>query len=160
MPTIREMTPQDAAAVEEVEIKCFSVPWSRESFWREAAESNTLYLVAEEEGKIVGYIGAWILSGEGQVTNVAVHPSFRRRGIGEKLFAEFIACGIKRGMTAVTLEVRPSNKAAIALYEKFGLKSVGRRKGYYIDNGEDAEIMWNTKITETFGGIGRKNFEQ
>ena len=63
-------------------------------------------------------------------------------------------------MTAVTLEVRPSNKAAIALYEKFGLKSVGRRKGYYIDNGEDAEIMWNTKITETFGGIGRKNFEQ
>ena len=110
--------------------------------------------------KIVGYIGAWILSGEGQVTNVAVHPSFRRRGIGEKLFAEFIACGIKRGMTAVTLEVRPSNKAAIALYEKFGLKSVGRRKGYYIDNGEDAEIMWNTKITETFGGIGRKNFEQ
>lgn len=146
MVSFREMTPDDAAETETVEKECFSVPWSRESFWREAVNENTLYLVAVENEKIIGYMGAWIMAGEAQVTNVAISPAHRRRGIATNLMAEFIRRAKKRGASAITLEVRPSNAAALRLYEKFGLKSVGRRKGYYLDNGEDAIIMWNTKL--------------
>ena len=143
---VREMTPQDADEVAAVEKECFSVPWSRESFWNEAKNENTLYLVAVAENKIVGYMGAWLLQGEAQITNIAVHPGFRRQGIGERLLTVFVAEIKARDVTAMTLEVRPSNAAALALYAKFGFKDYGRRRGYYIDNGEDAIIMWNTNL--------------
>ena len=146
MVKIREMLPNDADAVAKVERECFSVPWSRESFWSEAANENTLYLVAENDAEIVAYMGAWLLQGEAQITNIAVSPAFRRRGIARQILTEFVASIKKRGVTAMTLEVRPSNTAALALYAEFGFKDYGRRKGYYIDNGEDAVIMWNTKI--------------
>ncbi len=143
---IREMTADDADEVAAVEKECFTVPWSRESFWSEVQNENTLYLVATAGGKIVGYMGAWLLQGEAQITNVAVHPAYRRQGVGETILREFTAAVKERGVTAMTLEVRPSNEAALALYAKFGFKDYGRRKGYYLDNGEDAIIMWNTKI--------------
>ncbi len=142
----REMMPEDAEAVEQVEKACFSIPWSRESFWKEAANEQTFYLLALQDGRVIGYAGTWLVAGEAQVTNVAVHPEHRGKGVATKLMERLI-CEVKqRGATAMTLEVRPSNKPALALYEKFGLKSVGRRKGYYQDNGEDAIIMWNTKL--------------
>ena len=146
MVEIREMTPADADEVAAVERECFSVPWSRESFWSEAANENTLYLTATIDGKIVGYMGAWLLQGEAQITNIAVSPEYRRQGIGEKILSEFVTAIKQRNVTAMTLEVRPSNAAALALYAKFGFKDAGRRKGYYLDNGEDAIIMWNTHI--------------
>ena len=144
--SFREMAPEDAAAVEQVEKACFSMPWSRESFWREAANEQTYYLLALWEDRIVGYAGAWIVAGEAQVTNVAIHPDYRGRGFAAGLMERLILEVKARGASAMTLEVRPSNTAALALYAKFGLKSVGRRKGYYQDNGEDAIIMWNTKL--------------
>ncbi len=144
--SFREMKPEDAAAVEQVEKACFAIPWSRESFWQEAANEQTFYLLALEEERVIGYAGAWLVAGEAQVTNVAVHPEFRGRGVATSLMAELIRVVKARGVTAMTLEVRPSNAAALAVYAKFGLKSVGLRKGYYQDNGEDAMILWNTKL--------------
>lgn len=147
----REMVPEDAEAVEKVEKACFAVPWSRESFWREAANENTLYLLVldqdlSEEDQIIGYVGCWILCGEGQITNVAVSPAYRGKGVGTEMLAKLIELVKEKGSTAMTLEVRPSNAPALALYRKFGFKEAGRRPGYYHDNGEDAIIMWNTKI--------------
>ena len=143
---IRNMTADDAEETAAIERACFAMPWSREAFWGEIKNDNTLYLVATAKDKVVGYMGAWLLQGEAQITNIAVHPEYRRRGIGEKILREFVKSIKQRDVTAMTLEVRPSNVAALALYTKFGFKDYGRRKGYYLDNGEDAIIMWNTKI--------------
>ena len=134
--SFREMVPDDAAAVEQVEKACFAMPWSRESFWREAANENTLYLLALDEEafaekKIIGYVGCWISFGQ---------------HVGTEMMAELIRRVKEKGVTALTLEVRPSNDPALALYKNFGFKEAGRRPRYYQDNGEDAIIMWNTKI--------------
>ena len=143
----REMIPTDADEVAAIEERSFSMPWSRKFFWEEVSNSDTFYLVATVDKKIVGYIGAWISFGDAQITNIAIDPDFRRRGIGESMI-RFFESEIKksRGVSAMTLEVRPSNLNAIHLYEKIGFRSVGRRPKYYSDNGEDALIMWKTKI--------------
>lgn len=142
----REMIPEDADKVEQVEKACFAIPWSRQSFWEEAANENTLYLLAMDGETVIGYAGAWLLAGEAQITNVAIAPEYRGRGAATRLMEELVRRFKERGITAMTLEVRPSNAPARALYAKFGMKEVGRRKGYYADNGEDAIIMWNTKL--------------
>ena len=147
--SFREMVPDDADAVARVEAACFPVPWSRESFWREAANQNTCYLLVideENENPVIGYAGCWILSGEAQITNVAILPAYRGQGVGTQLMAAIIAAAKARGATAMTLEVRPSNTPALALYHHYGFREAGRRKGYYSDNGEDALILWNTKL--------------
>ena len=150
MPEIyfREMVPDDADSVAIVEEKCFSMPWSRESFWRDASNENTLYLLAvdKEKEEIIGYVGCWILGNEGEITNVAVSPEYRGQRIAENMLLELIERVKKRGGTAMTLEVRPSNTPALKLYEKLGFKSVGRRPKYYVNPVEDAEIMWNTSL--------------
>ena len=146
MISFREMTPEDADAVEAVEKASFSVPWSRKSFWEEAANERTYYLLALDDGKVIGYAGTWILDDEAQITNVAVAPEYRRQKVGAGLMAELIKEAKNRGAARMTLEVRPSNTAALALYEKFGFKDCGHRPHYYLDNGEDAVIMWNMKL--------------
>ena len=146
MIEFRLMKQTDADEIAAIEEISFAMPWSREDFWREAVNENAVYVVGVFDDKVVAYAGAWISFEEAQVMNVAIHPDYRGKGFGTKLFAQLIDEVKSRGATAITLEVRPSNEAAIKLYEKFGLKSVGRRKSYYIDNGEDALIMWNTKI--------------
>ena len=143
MISFREMKPEDADAVEAVEKASFSVPWSRKSFWEEAANERTCYLLALDGDQVVGYAGTWILDDEAQITNVAVAPAYRGKKVGSELMAELIREAKKRGATRMTLEVRPSNTAALALYEKYGFKDCGRRPHYYLDNGEDAVIMWN-----------------
>ena len=140
------MTANDAAQVAALEAQCFAMPWSREDFWREVRNELAVYIVAELNGRIVAYAGAWVSFEQAEVMHVAVEPQLRGRGLGTLLFGELIAAVKLRGATAITLEVRPSNTAAVKLYESFGLRSVGRRRGYYLDNGEDALIMWNTKI--------------
>ena len=142
----RLMKQEDADEIAEIEEMTFAMPWSRKDFWAEAVNENAIYIVGLFENKVVAYAGAWISFEEAQVTNVAVHPDYRGQGIGAELFAKLIDEVKKINVTAITLEVRPSNVAAINLYEKFGLHSVGRRKKYYLDNNEDALIMWNTKI--------------
>ena len=145
----RQMVPEDADAVARVEAASFPVPWSRESFWREASNEHTCYvLVCDETAAepVIGYAGCWILAGEAQITNVEILPAYRGRGIGTQLMAAVIEAAKERGATAMTLEVRPSNAPALALYHHYGFREAGRRKGYYSDNGEDAIIMWNTKL--------------
>lgn len=142
----RKMMASDADEIAIIEEMTFAMPWSRRDFWVEATNENAIYIVGTINESIVAYAGAWISFEEAQVTNVAVHPDFRSQGIGTKLFAKLIEEVKNRGVTAITLEVRPSNETALKLYEKFGLHSVGRRKHYYIDNNEDAIIMWNTNI--------------
>lgn len=148
--SFRKMVPDDADAVARVEAACFPVPWSRESFWREASNENTSYILAIDaatEG-VIGYAGCWIVADEAQITNVAILPAYRGCGAGTQLFAASIEVALARGATAMTLEVRPSNAPALALYHHFGFTEAGRRKGYYSDNGEDAIIMWNTKLKD------------
>ena len=142
----RAMTREDADEIAALEAKCFAMPWSREDFWRENKNELAEYVVGELGGKIVAYAGAWVSFDQAEVMHIAVEPNFRGQGFGTLTFGALLEAVKKRGAKSVTLEVRPSNTAAIKLYENFGLKSVGRRKGYYLDNGEDALIMWNTKL--------------
>lgn len=142
--SFRKMLPKDAAAVELVEKECFAIPWSRESFWEEAAKKDAYYLLAvDDEGdKVIGYVGVWLIFDEGHITNVALIPDYQGQGIASAMIKNIIAIIGEKGINSMTLEVRPSNKPALKLYEKFGFKSVGRRPHYYEDNDEDAEIMW------------------
>ena len=146
MISFREMRPEDAAAVEEIERASFAVPWSRRAFWEEAQNERTVYLVALLEGEIVGYAGAWIILDEAQITNVAVTPEKRGQGVGRRLMEEMMRRAKARGAMRMTLEVRPSNEAALTLYKSCGFQDYGRRPRYYQDNGEDAIIMWNMKL--------------
>ena len=146
MISFREMMPQDAAEVERIEQVSFAVPWSRQSFWEEAANCGDRYLLLLEDEQIIGYAGAWLVLDEAQVTNVAIAPEKRGQGFGHKLMAELMARARERGARRMTLEVRPSNTAALALYKDCGFADYGRRPRYYQDNGEDAVIMWNMKL--------------
>lgn len=144
--SFRTMNQDDADAVAAIEEKSFAMPWTRNDFWREAQNELATYIIGELDGKIVAYAGAWVSFNQAEVMSVAVEPELRGQGIGTILFGELIKAVKERGAKSITLEVRPSNTAAIKLYESFGLKSVGRRRGYYLDNGEDALIMWNTRL--------------
>ncbi|WP_196593764.1 ribosomal protein S18-alanine N-acetyltransferase [Pectinatus sottacetonis] len=142
----RQMQPSDAGAVELVEKACFAMPWSRKAFWEEAAKKDAYYLLAVDKSmdreKVVGYVGVWLIFNEGHITNVALIPEYRGKGIASLMIKNIISVVKKRAIDSMTLEVRPSNEKAISLYKKFGFKSVGRRPHYYLNNNEDAEIMW------------------
>ena len=140
---VRQAEERDIKPMAEMDVLCFSAPWSEESFDKEIRENRlAFYIVAEIDGRMVGYAGLWCIVDEGHITNVAVHPDFRRKGIGEALVSVLLEHTIKNGITSHTLEARVSNDAAISLYKKFGFQPAGLRKNYYEDNGEDAIIMW------------------
>lgn len=139
---IRKMEPKDILQVAEVEKNIFSQPWSEASFRDTLSREDTLYLVAEEQGEILGYCGLWQSLYEGEIPNVAVQEKYRRRGVGEALLSELFLQGEKRGITAYTLEVRAGNAGAIRLYEKLGFCPVGVRPRFYQKPVEDAVIMW------------------
>ena len=140
---IRRMTKEDVPAAAALERECFSEPWSENAYLDTLADENALYLVAErEDGSFAGMCGLLNVLGEGGIGNVAVKEAFRRQGTGERMLAELLAQGMRRGVTAFTLEVRASNAAAIGLYEKFGFVCEGRRKNFYGNPKEDALILW------------------
>lgn len=139
---IRKMEPEDVPQVAEIEKSTFSMPWSEASFHNTLQREDTLYLVAEDQGEILGYCGLWQSLDEGEIPNVAVRRNRRRRGVGRALVAELLRQGEERGITAFTLEVRAGNKDAVGLYEKLGFRSVGIRPGFYEKPVEDAVIMW------------------
>jgi len=146
----RLMVKEDAGAVAEVEKQCFTVPWSRESFWEEAQNEQAYFLLVidkkEAEEKVIGYAGTWLVLDEAQITNVAILPEYRGQGIAHRLMEELMQAARERGAERMTLEVRPSNGPALALYRDCGFVSAGRRPHYYLDNGEDAEIMWKIPL--------------
>ncbi|MFY9176133.1 MAG: ribosomal protein S18-alanine N-acetyltransferase [Caldicoprobacterales bacterium] len=146
---IRPMKVEDIDEVLKIERLCFSTPWSREAF-RAEIEGNhcARYLVAELGGLVVGFGGMWIILDEAHITNIGVHPHYRGRGIGEAIMRGLIETASRLKVEGMTLEVRVSNVIAQNLYKKLGFVSVGVRKGYYSDNGEDALIMWRNKYTK------------
>ncbi|NLN42172.1 MAG: ribosomal protein S18-alanine N-acetyltransferase [Clostridiales bacterium] len=145
---IRPMKVEDIDEVLSIEKLCFSTPWSREAFRAEIERNHCArYVVAELEGKVIGYGGMWIILDEAHITNIAVHPDYRGKGVGEALMKALIGTASRLRVDGMTLEVRVSNVIAQNLYKKLGFVSVGVRKGYYGDNGEDALIMWRGKYT-------------
>ena len=138
---IVRMNESHVKAVAELEKICFSDPWSENSVASELKNKLALWLVAEEEGKVAGYIGSQTCTDESDVMNVAVHPDFRRRGIAETLVNALVEELSAIGSRCLTLEVRAFNVPAISLYEKLGFAQIGRRKNYYRNPREDALIM-------------------
>lgn len=133
----------DAKSIAEMEKICFTVPWSYEAILAELTENpRAFYLIAESCGEIIGYAGVWIILDEGHITNVAVLPEHRGRKTGTAIVKQLLQITEARGVIRHTLEVRRSNRSAIVLYENLGFQTAGVRKGYYMDNGEDALIMW------------------
>jgi ribosomal-protein-alanine N-acetyltransferase len=142
------MAVEDLEEVLEIEICSFTIPWSRNSFLYELLENQrALYLVAKNScNKVVGYIGLWIIFDEGHITNLAVHPSARRQGAAKILLKSLIKTAQEKGIKHLTLEVRRSNLSAQELYQKLGFVHMGVRRKYYLDNNEDALIMWKGPI--------------
>lgn len=147
---VRRMCDADAEYAAIIEQEVFSCPWSRQGFLDSLANPNTIFLAAEEEvvnsvgicaNVIVGYIGMYVSLDEGEITNVAVHPFFRRKGIGQALITAIHEEAQKAGVIRIVLEVRTSNEPAICLYKKAGFHEVGIRKGFYEKPKEDASIM-------------------
>lgn len=141
--TIRAAAPGDVSAMAELDRQCFADPWSEGAFRSELTENGrAFYIVAETEGQVVGYAGLWAILDEGHITNVAVAPEFRRRGVGKAIVATLLDASRQNGLSSFTLEVRESNLPAQGLYSQFGFRPAGIRKGYYQNNGENAIIMW------------------
>lgn len=147
---IRRATIEDLDSIIAVEAESFAMPWPRQAFVDELTRNIVSYYVVMEQAsagnqqfrEVVGYMGMWIIVDEAHITNIAVHPKARRRQIAELAVRQMMLVAKERGAERMTLEVRKSNEAAIALYEKLGFVNYGTRKDYYIDPREDAIIMW------------------
>ena len=138
MIEIVRMNESHVSAVAELERQNFSDPWPDIAVRGELTNKLALWLVALEDGEVVGYVGSQTVLQEADMMNIAVADSHRRRGIAKMLVEELI-----RQLDAyqLTLEVRASNAPAIALYEKLGFQQVGLRKNYYRKPKEDALIL-------------------
>ena len=136
---ITEMQEKHLPALAELEKQCFHAPWSEKMLREELG--GGIFLVAEQDGEVQGYVGCQTVLDEGYITNVAVSPDFRRRGAARRLIAELIARAKEKGLAFVTLEVRESNAPAIALYRALGFAPVGLRPRYYHDPEESALLM-------------------
>lgn len=139
---IQIMTVDDLNQVAAIEQSIFSEPWSRQDFLQSLQDENNLYLVAKQQGEVIGYCGYWGVAGDGYIYNVAVKPEHRRQQVGLLMLKELIKLGKEMGITAFSLEVRVTNLAAITLYERLGFTSAGIRKDFYSKPNEDAVIMW------------------
>ncbi len=140
---ITPMRRRHIPAVLRIEAKVYPRPWSGGLFLSELAQKESrAYYVARHMGRVVGYGGIMLLGDEGHITNIAVDPDHHRGKIGTRLMLQMIDEARARGSRAVTLEVRKSNEGAQAMYRKFGFQTVGVRRGYYVETGEDAYVMW------------------
>lgn len=148
---VRTANKEDVVQIHAIETRCFNTPWSMASFEYEFDGNHfAYYVVAEEmcgqgsfvEKKIIGFAGYWHVIDEVHITNIAVDPAYRRCGVAKKMIDHLLAYAVSQRMRTATLEVRVSNTSAITLYEGKGFEIGGRRKEYYVDNGEDAYVMW------------------
>jgi ribosomal-protein-alanine N-acetyltransferase len=136
------MTESDLDQVLAIERVSFITPWTRAAFCYEIEQNKVARCTAmRADERVVGYVCLWEIGHEIHVTNLAVHPEWRRRGVGRQLLAFAMAGGRARGVTLAFLEVRPSNAQALKLYGSLGFQVIGRRAGYYFDTGEDALVM-------------------
>ena len=129
------------AQIAALEKRCFSDPWSEASVRSELSNPLSFWLVAEEDGKLIGYVGSQSVAPEADVMNLAVAPEWRNKGIGRALMTALIAQLHSRGITALFLEVRVGNTPAQNLYRSLGFVEAGRRPKYYVNPTEDALIL-------------------
>ena len=144
---IRRMRPSDLPRVMEIELICFTMPWSEATFRGLLRRTDADLLIAEQGGDIAGYAAFWAVLDQGELGNVSVAPGWRRRGIGRKLVNAVLARAADRGVREVFLEVRVSNVGAQKLYHRYGFEEVGRRRNYYLEPVEDALVM-RRELTE------------
>lgn len=143
---ITNMNDGHVPQVAQLEKLCFSDPWSENSVASELENPLSIWLVAEENGAVAGYVGSQTVLDETDMMNIAVHPDYRRKGIAAALIEALIDGLKQKGSRSLTLEVRASNKNARSLYEKLGFCQAGIRKNYYRNPREDAIILrkeWN-----------------
>lgn len=139
--SIERMRISDLDEVMEIERTCFRQPWTREMFESDLLQTEfTYYIVAKLKGKLIGYAGMWVAGGEAHITTIAVHPNYRRKGVGSTLMRTLLEEALRRGAEIAVLEVRQSNTAAQKLYRKYGFRPVGVRRNYYSNPTEDALV--------------------
>ena len=140
-----ECIPMNETHIDEVfEISCksFHSPWSKDAIADELLNPTARYVVAIQDGKVLGYGGMWIIVDEGHITNIAVHPEHRKLNLGSIILENLIKISQLEKVIGLTLEVRVSNINAQKLYNKYNFVQEGRRKAFYQDNKEDCLIMW------------------
>ncbi|MDR7537383.1 MAG: ribosomal protein S18-alanine N-acetyltransferase [Armatimonadota bacterium] len=144
------MTLDDLPRVREIEREAFASPWPKDAYRAEIEDNQVAcYIVARDvQDRVVGFAGMWVIFDEAHVTTIAVDARRRGQGIGKRLLLDLIDRALARGARWMTLEVRPSNTVALAMYRAFGFRDVALRKRYYSDNGEDAVVMWSGNLTE------------
>jgi ribosomal-protein-alanine N-acetyltransferase len=173
---MRHMRLEDIPQVVHIDEVSFPAPWSARTYEFEIINRDTSHLVVLEmvdqpatpptgwrtmfqrlrgsksggTAAIVGYGGCWLIAGEAHISTIAVHPDYRGRGLGELLLAGMLKRSINLKGDYSVLEVRVSNLTAQALYRKYGYTTVGRRRGYYRDNGEDAFLMEARPLDEVY----------
>ena len=154
------LTPQKIPEVVALDRTCLGGLWTEEGYQREVDSPNSSLLTLnlfdrsqDSKGNIIVGMGClWSIAEEAHITLLAVHPNFRRQGLGQLLLFVLLEDAISRNLEWATLEVNINNRAAIDLYQKFGFEVVGKRKGYYQATGEDAAILW-------LKGIQRQDFQ-
>jgi ribosomal-protein-alanine N-acetyltransferase len=145
--TMHPMNYSDLEEVAQIESASFPEPWSLAMFYHELVLPFSHFYVmrrdsqGQKKGTMVAYGGFWKVKDEAHITNLAVHPDYRNRGVGSEFLGILLEKAKNLGAKLATLEVRTSNKAGQRLYEKFGFRKVGIRKGYYAYTGEDAIVM-------------------
>lgn len=144
--SIEPMRRADLDAVARIDRRCFPTPWLVSAYVTELSNCSAAYFVARLDRQIVGYGGQWVIMDEVHITTLAVDPTHQRKKIGERLLLSLLEEGIVSGALRATLEVRESNRAAQALYRRYGFREAAIRKSYYTDNGESALVMWAEDI--------------
>ncbi|MGQ0561881.1 MAG: ribosomal protein S18-alanine N-acetyltransferase [Gemmatimonadota bacterium] len=139
--TIRKMRGMDLPHVLPIELATFTMPWSEATFRGLLRRTDSDLLVADWDGRIVGYSVFWAVTDQGELGNVAVTQEYRGRGIGRKLVEAVLERAVERGVREIFLEVRKSNQCAQNLYRTFGFQEVGKRRNYYVEPAEDALVM-------------------
>ncbi|NOY99119.1 MAG: ribosomal protein S18-alanine N-acetyltransferase [Chloroflexi bacterium] len=138
---VRRMQTADVPSVVRIDRMSMTVPWPARVYEREVTTAHTRAWVAEAGAEVIGMLVLWIIVDEAHIATVAVHPQYRRRGVSEALVRTALQEAANEGAVTALLEVRAGNIAAQNLYRKIGFEAVGRRRGYYKDNGEDAILM-------------------
>jgi len=148
---VRAMRLEDLAAVTAIDRASFTLPWPERAFRYELMENPHAQLwVAEMGALVVGLLVIWHILDESHIASIAVHPEYRRQGIGRKLLSAGLQAALERGSAQATLEVRTGNLAAIELYRQLHFEEVGRRPKYYQDTHEDAIIMTTPDLQAAF----------
>jgi ribosomal-protein-alanine N-acetyltransferase len=157
-PVIRRMLLEDVPAVHEIDTLSFSLPWAERSFRFELTENPVSRgWVAEMDGRIAAMLVLWFIIDEAHIATIAVHPDYRRQGIGEKVLLHALLAVQDEGARRVFLEVRAGNAVAQAMYKKYGFVADGIRPRYYKDNNEDAVLMSLNSLTGLTSPIRQKS---